>query len=340
MTLLPNGGYGSPVGVEGWESAHQVAYGCGAWERACHQARLLVAWHDECALGFGAPVPRRFLADAGPRVKWPWGSPTHSLLGLLLWRAAHEAVVLVDEVRLVDALRHCVEGAEPRDTEPLPDAARGTALGAGSAASVARVGNVLRAHLTADVPRPRPAGVPLTLGYRVREMRATPDWELGDWPAAHALARRAMGRADDLREQGTWRPTDQERSSAARIGRDLEPPGRTAAFGCPAPSWPERAARLVDTAAALSVAASELPGDAPGGPGPLARVFDAAADACARLRADKEEIDALWAAEPREPADPASWELSHLPGVLLEQTEETEDLMRAVAVFLWVLACS
>lgn len=329
------------VDVEGWESGHQVAYGCGAWERACHQARLLVAWHEECDRGFGAHVPRRFYADPGPRVKWPWGSARHITVGLVLWRAAYEAGVLVDQVPLSDAKGYCVQGADPLDTGPLPDAARKAGIGVGSAASVADIRHVLQAHVETDPPRPRPTGVRLTLGYRVRELRATPDWELGDWPAALALARQAMGRADDLREQGTWHPTEQERSVGARIGRDWEPPPDTsAAFGRPASSWLERASRLAETAAALSVAADKLPSDGPGIAGPLARVLGATADACARLRADTEEIGRLWSAEPREPADPASWELSHVPGALLVQTEETEHLVRAVAVFSWVLACS
>ncbi|MFF3405096.1 hypothetical protein ACFYW8_02500 [Streptomyces sp. NPDC002742] len=329
------------VDVEGWESGHQVAYGCGAWERACHQARLLVAWHEECDRGFGAPVPRRFYADPGPRVKWPWGAARHTTVGLLLWRTAFEAGVLVDEVVLADALRHCVQGADALDAGPLPDGAHGAGIGVGSAASVAGIGHVLRAHAEADPPRARPSGVRLTLGYRVRELRATPDWELGDWPAALALARQAMGRADDLREQGTWQPTDQERSVAARICRDLEPPpGTSGALGRPATSWLERASRLAETAAVLSSTADALPRDARGSAGPLAQVLGGTADACARLAVSTEEIGRLWAAEPHEPADPASWEPSHVPGALVTQTEETEHLVRAVAVFSWVLVCS
>jgi hypothetical protein len=328
------------VDMDGWESRHQVAYGCGAWERACHQARLLVAWHDERDLGFGAPVPRRSYADPGPRVKWPWGSARHSTVGLLMWRVAYEAGVLVDEVPLADALRYCVQGADPLDTGPLPDAAREAGIGVGSAESVAGIRHVLQAHVEPDPASPRPNEARLTLGYRVRELRATPDWDRGDWPAALTAARQAMGRADDLRERGTWQPTDQERSVGARIGRDWEPPADTAAaFGRPASSWLERASRLAGTAAASAVAAGLLPSDERGSTSPLAQVLDATAGACGRLGAGTEEIGRLWAAEPYEPADRASWELSHVPGALLVQTEETEHLVRAVAVFLWVLAC-
>ncbi|MFJ6836981.1 hypothetical protein [Streptomyces sp. NPDC091209] len=328
------------VDMDGWESGHQVAYGCGAWERACHQARLLVAWHEERDPGFGMPVPRRFPADPGPRVKWPWGSARHSTVGLLLWRAAYEAGILVDEVALDDVLRYCVEGADPLDTGPMPDAARKAGIGVGSAESVAGIRHVLQAHVEPDPASPRPTEVRLTLGYRVRELRATPDRELGDWPAALTVARQAIGRADDLRERGTWHPTDRERSVGARISRDCEPPADTpSAFGRPASSWLERASRLADTATELAVAADTLPSDGRGGAGPLAQVLGATSDACARLRAGTEEIRWLWAAEPHEPADRDSWERTHVPGALLVQTEETEHLMRAVAVFLWVLAC-
>ncbi|MFD5814248.1 hypothetical protein [Streptomyces sp. NPDC127038] len=73
--------------------------------------------------------------------------------------------------------------------------------------------------------------------------------------------------------------------------------------------------------------------------GPLVKALGSAADACARLGASTEEIGRLWAAEePYEPSDRASWQLSHVPAPLLVQTEETEDLVRALAVFLWVLA--
>ncbi|MFF2365286.1 hypothetical protein ACFVU0_21700 [Streptomyces sp. NPDC058122] len=339
----------------GWEPGHQVAYGCGAWERASHQARLLVAWYDERDGGLGPGVSQRFSADPGARVKWPWGSARHSTLGLLFWRAAYDAGILVDRVPLADALSYCAQGAEPLDTGPVPDAAREAGIGVGSASSVAGIRHVLQAHVEADLPRPRPAGVRLTLGYRVRESRATPDWDTGDWPAALARARRAMGQADDLRERGTWRLTDQERSVGGRLGRDLERSlGTPAASGHPAPSWLERASRLAATAAELSGAAGTLlgagrEGTMPDGAGwgtggrddagPLVKVLGATADACARLSASTEEIGHLWEAEePHGRSDRASWELSHVPCALLEQTEETEHLVRALAAFLWVLA--
>ncbi|MFF3413601.1 hypothetical protein ACFYW9_02755 [Streptomyces sp. NPDC002698] len=330
--------------MNGWQSGHRAAYGCGAWERARHQARLLVAWYDEHDHGLGTPRPRRFPADPGPRVKWPWGSARHDTLGLLLWRAAYDPGILVDQVLLADALRYCAQGAEPLDTGPVPEAARTAGIGVGSAASVAGIRHVLQAHVDAGLPRPRPGGVRLTLGYRVRESRATPDWDLGDWPTALTQARRAMGRADDLRERGTWKPTDHERSTGARIGHGLEQPARSpAASGHPAPGWLERASRLTATADTLTAAADTLLGAGRDDASPLVTVLGTTADACARLKTDSEEIGRLWAAEaPREPPDRAArevaWELSHVPGALLEQTEETEHLVRALAVFLWVLA--
>lgn len=334
-----------------WEPGHRIAYGCGAWERARHQARLLVAWYDERDGGLGPRMSPRFSTDPGARVKWPWGSTRHDTLGLLLWRAACDPGILVDQVLLADALRYCAQGAEPLDTGPMPEAARTAGIGVGSAASVAGIRHVLQAHVEADLPRPRPAGVRLTLGYRVRESRATPDWDLGDWPTALTQARQAMGRADDLRERGTWKPTDHERSTGARIGHGLEQPARPpAASGHPAPSWLERASRLTAaadtltaTADMLTATADTLLGAGRDDASPLVTVLGATADACARLKADTEEIGRLWAAEgPREPSDRAAWEvaweLSHVPGALLEQTEETEHLVRALAVFLWVLA--
>ena len=324
--------------VDGWEAEHRAAYDRGAWERACDQAGLLVAWYTERDLGLGAPAPRRFHADPGPRPKWPWGSRRHTL-GLVLWRTAHDAGFLVDDVLLVDALRHCGPRADTLTAGPLPDAARTAAVGVAGAESVAGIGPVLRAHLGADPRQPRPGGVRLTVGYRVRELRATPDWEGGDWPAALALVREAMRRADDLRDEGRWHPTARERSAGARIGLDRGPAGGPTASGGRTPSWTARASHLVGLAAALAAAADTLPDDGRGRPGPLARVLGATADACAGLRTSAEEVRRLWTDEPDEPADPAGWELSRVPGALRVQTEETEDLVRAVSVFLWILAC-
>ncbi|MFI5634011.1 hypothetical protein ACIA8E_32495 [Streptomyces sp. NPDC051664] len=325
------------VDVDGWESEHWAAYGCGAWERACHQAGILVAWYEEQVLGFGAPAALRGLP--GPRVKWPWASGRHTV-GLLLWRAAYEAGILVDQVPLADTMRYCDPETDSLVAGPLPDAARNGGIGIGSAESVARIRHVLQAHVAADLPQPPPAGVQPTLGYRVRELRATPDWGRGDWPTAIALAREAMQRADDLREQGTWQPTAQERSAGARIGLDWEAVDEPAASGGLVRSWLVRASRMVDLAATLSTAADTLPCDGRGNPGPLAQALGTTARACAALRTSAEEVERMWAAEPHEPEDPTSWELSYVPAALRTQTEETGHLVRAAAVFLWVLAYS
>ncbi|MFD8420783.1 hypothetical protein [Streptomyces sp. NPDC059668] len=325
--------------VDGWESGHRAAYGCGAWERACHQGGVLVAWHEEQERGFGAPASRGFRAPLGPRAKWPWGSGPHTV-ALLLWRTAHDAGILVDEVLLADTLRHCDPAAVPLAAGPLPDAARKGGVGVGSAEAVAGVGHVLRAHIEAELPGPRAAGVRLTLGYRVREVLATPDWDRGDWSAALVLARQAMGRADDLRERGAWQPTARERSTWARVGPDRKPDDERAAPGGRVSGLLTRAARLVALADALSTDADTLPRDSHGGPGPLAQVLVTTARACDALRTSADELGRLWAAGPREPADPSSWELAHVPDALRIQTEETEDLLRAVDVFLWVLTCS
>lgn len=335
---MPRVEVGVDVDVDGWEAAHRAAYGCGAWERACHQGGLLVAWYEEHDGGLGGPAFRRSLAHSGPRGKWPWGSGPHTL-ALVVWQSARDAGILVDQVPLADALRHCEPGAAPPAAGPLPDAARDGWIGIGSAEAVAGVRNVLRAHVTPDLPLPRPAGLRPTVGYRVRELLATPDWERGDWPAVLALAREAMGRADSLREQGAWQPTAQERSVYARLDLDRVLADGSAGPGRPAPSWPAQASRFVDLAATLSAAADTLPGDGRGSPGPLAQVLGATARACAGLRTSAEEVGRLWAAEPHGQRDPASWEPSHVPDALRVRTEETEHLVRAVSVFLWLLAC-
>ena len=326
--------------TDGWESGHRAAYGCGAWERACHQGGLLVAWYEENDGGFGGPAGRVF-EDPAPRVKWPWGG-SRATLGLLLWRAARGAGVLVDDVDLVDVLRPCGSGSGVADLTagPLPDAVRDGRPGLGDVRSSARALRVLRAHVADDSPRRRPAGVRVTVGYRVREVRATPDWDRGDWPAAIALARAAVQRADRLREAGTWQPTARDRSAGSRLGLDREAAGsRSAASGGRAPGRLDRASRLVRLGTAMSAVADALPCDGTGRPGPLAEVLAVTARACGVLRTSTEEVTRLWTAEPVEPADPAGWELSRVPHALDVQTEETEHLVRAVDVFLWLLAC-
>ncbi|MFE9433771.1 hypothetical protein [Streptomyces sp. NPDC006640] len=325
-----------------WESAHRAAYGCGAWERARLQADVLVAWHTERTAGFGAPVPDRPLVRTAPRVKWPWGSGSdENTTGLVLWRLAHETGVLVDQVLLTDAVRYCEEpGVVPSAAGPLPDQARRGGIAVGSPESVAAIGRILRAHVAdGSAQSPPRTARRMTVGGRVRELRATPDWDGGDWPAALALARRAMRRADDLRDQGTWQPTARERAIAGRIRLDREPADETALSRPPTPDWPARARRLLHLALALSTAADSLPGEDRSTPSPLATALSAAADAFVLLRAGTEEIEHLWAAEPRVPADPDTWELCHVPAALRTQIEETEHLVRAAEAFLWVLAC-
>ncbi|MEU9131924.1 hypothetical protein AB0D08_28120 [Kitasatospora sp. NPDC048540] len=329
---------GAGTDADGWESRHRAAYGCGSWERACAQGAVLTAWHQEQDPLAGAATRRGPSGAPGsppsrPKwPKWPWGSGPHTV-ALVFWQAAYEAGILVDQVPLADAVRRCGTGSGPPAAGPLPEAGLGGGVGFGSPESVAGVGPILRAHATADLPRPRPAGTRLTLGHRVRELRATPDWDGGDWPAALARARRAMQRADDLREQGIRHPTAAERACCGRLRLDRAPARGPA-------TWRARASYLVDLATRLSAAADSLPGDDRGEPGPAAQVLGAVAGACALLSTAVEEIDHLWAAEPQEPADPAGWELLHVPGPLLTQTEETEDLVQAASVFLWLLACS
>ncbi|MEU8789212.1 hypothetical protein [Streptomyces sp. NPDC048643] len=329
------------VGGARWESAHRAAYGCGAWERARHQADVLVAWHTERAAGFGAPAPDGQRVQPAPRVKWPWGSgSTENTMGLVLWRLAHETGVLVDQLLLTDAVRYCEPGATSLPAGPLPDEARAGGIGVGSAESVAGIGPVLRAHVADGAARfPHRTAGRMTVGLRVRELRATPDWEGGDWPAALTLARRAMRRADDLREQGAWQPTERERAVAARTRLDREPTGEATRLRSPTPAWTARARRLVHLALVLADAADSLPSDDGSAPGPAAQALSATADACVLLRAGTQEIEHLWAAEPQAPADPGAWELCHVPEALRSQIEETELLVRAAEVFLWMLAC-
>ncbi|GAA4984721.1 hypothetical protein GCM10025734_07750 [Kitasatospora paranensis] len=205
---------------------------------------------------------------------------------------------------------------------------------------MARIRDVLQANLAADLPRHHPVEVQRTLGYRVRELRATPDWEHGDWPALLALARQAMQRADDLRAAATWQPTDHDRFVAGRTGPKLERATAPAGPAGPGPSWLERASRLVRAGTALAATADALPSADDGRPGPLAEVLGATALACAALRTSAEEIERLWRTEPREPADPEIWERARVPHALQVQTEETGHVVTAVAVFLWLLACS
>ncbi|MFE3166235.1 hypothetical protein [Streptomyces sp. NPDC059224] len=327
--------------ADGWESRHRAAYGCGAWERACRQGGLMTAWHQEQDLLFGAPASRRHAAEPGARVKWPWGSGPHTL-GLLLWRTAYDAGILVDEVPLADVLRYCDPAAAPPAAGPMPDAARDGGIGVGGVEAVARVRPVLLAHLAPELPRAALAGArpAATVGYRVREILATPDWDRGDWPAVIALARQAMRRADVLREQGSWRPGARERSLYGRMSLDREPADVTGARGGRAPGWLARATYLVGLADVLSGAVEAMPRDDGGTPEPLAQALEATARACAGLRSSTEEVRLLWAAEPQEPRDAADWELSRVPETLRVQTEETRELVRTLSAFLWALACA
>ncbi|MFJ9348269.1 hypothetical protein [Streptomyces sp. NPDC101237] len=324
-----------------WEARHRAAYGCGAWERARRQGGLMTAWHREQDPLLGPAARRSGASAADARVKWPWGSGPHTL-GLLLWRAAHEAGILVDEVLLADVLPYCDPASAPAAAAATPDGARDGGIGVGGADAVAAARQVLLAHLTPDRPRAvfadaRPAA---TVGYRVRELLASPDWEAGDWPAVIASARQAMRRADDLRERGAWRPGAGERSLYGRLSLDREPADGTGAPEDRLPDWPARATHLAGLADVLSEAAAALPVGDGGAPAPAAQVLAATARACAGLRSGSEETRFLWAAEPRRPRDPAAWEAAHVPDALRVQIEETRDLVRSLSAFLWTLACA
>ncbi|MFJ3754947.1 hypothetical protein [Streptomyces sp. NPDC090080] len=325
-----------------WEARHRAAYGCGAWERACRQGGLMTAWYREQDPLFGAQASRRSAAsDPGARVKWPWGSGPHTL-GLLLWRAARDAGILVDEVLLADVLRHCDPASAPAAAGPMPVGARDGGIGVGAADAVAGARQVLLAHLTPGRPRAGSAGErpAATVGYRVREILATPDWEAGDWPAVIAQARQAMRRADDLRERGAWRPGAGERSLYGRLALDREPADGTGTPEGRIPDWLARATHLAGLADVLSTAAAALPDGEGGEPAPSAQVLAATARACAGLRPGSEEVRFLWAAEPQRPRDPADWESARVPDALRDRTEETRDLVRSLSAFLWALACA
>ncbi|MER8185962.1 hypothetical protein [Kitasatospora sp. NPDC094015] len=329
-----------PVDRDTWEAWHRAVYGCGAWERACRQAELLVAWHDLQGFALGGSAVRAG-ARPGPRVKWPWRTGPFTV-GLLFWRAAHDTGVLVDRATLVDALRLCEPAATALAAGPVPDDADLHWAGIGSVAAVAAVGRVVRAHLADGEQQ-----FAVTLGHRARELRATPDWDRGDWQTPVLLARRAMGRTDDLRAAGAWRPTAEERSAAGRTGPDLE--RVTARTPVPAdgpPAWVVRAARVARLGPALTAVADRLPGGADGRPGPLAEVLGAAAGACAWLSTGADELAREWEWErergssPDRPADPQAWELAQVPAALRTQIEETEQLLGAVGVFLWQVVVS
>jgi hypothetical protein len=199
----------------------------------------------------------------------------------------------------------------------------------------ARLTEVLRPHATADLATPHHIGPSRTVGYRIRELRASPGWSKGDWPIGHDLARTYMNRAWEYRSSGRWQVTAADLAAVRAAGLDREPVyDYPPTPDTPSPSWLQKAHRLVTLACTLRTAADMVPRTADGYIAPLAMVLDGVGGACSHLRESVQEVERLWAAEPTEPADLASWELSHVPGPLVTQTDQTTYLVHELATWL------
>lgn len=302
-------------------------------------ARVLFDWDMEHERGIDAQ-DRIPLVHARPAVEREWAAQQR-LAALILWRAAYDHDVLVDEVVLDTLPKYYNPAAAPgllRDG-PVPAAAR-KVLDRLSPELLHQTAVILGSHAVVDTAHPFRGGPSTTVGYRIRELRSTPGWIEGDWEAGLKLARGYRERAWQQRADGRWQVTEADLRAAAQASPD------TPQYDYPAlPAgpdgyrlWLQDAHYLLAVGSTLTAVADTLPRTAKGYISPLAMALSGHAGACSQLRESAEDIERIWAAEPVQPTDLSYWDLSHVPASLWDQTQGTKALVDELRTWLGALA--
>ncbi|MFE7267587.1 hypothetical protein ACFU9B_37035 [Streptomyces sp. NPDC057592] len=112
------------------------------------------------------------------------------MTALILWRAAHNHDVLVDEVVLGTLPRyyHPASALELLRGRPMPATAE-KVVNRLSPELLHQTAVILGSHALVDAAKPHHVGPSTTVGYRIRELRSTPGWLEGDWQEELKLAR-------------------------------------------------------------------------------------------------------------------------------------------------------
>lgn len=265
---------------------------------------------------------------ARPRLAREWNAALRAV-AVVLWKTALERNVLVDHVVMADTMQYATSdgfsrllaGPQPLEVrERFTEEPRHTRLGVVKTIEhvlddvPAQLDAVLREHAYADNDTPHSTLPPRTVGYRVRELRATPGWATGDWKGSLDLLREDQAKAWDWLQSGRWRVSPEE-LSAARIVSGVKP----AAYDFPPlprgehPSWLQRAYHLLSVGTAISEVERTVPRGPDGYLRPLSQVLGGAIGVCAELRVSADEVERLWAREPGQVADPEYWDLLHVP---------------------------
>lgn len=322
-----------------WEQRHQDRYGCDSWNRAAMHARIFFDWEMEHDRGIDSQERIR-LVHARSDAEREWADHKR-LTALVLWRAAYDNGLLVDDVELHTVRRYYNTALSGRllADGPIPDAAR-TTLDRLTPEALHQVAVILDSHALTDSTKLHHVGPRTTVGYRVRELRSTPGWIEGDWTEDVRTARAYRKQAWQKRDDGSWQVTPADLRAAAQTS-PAEPAYDYPAV-LPGPDgyrlWLQDAHHLVAVGATLTTVADTLPRTADGYIGPLAMVLSGHGAVCRNLRESAEEIERLWAAEPVQPTDLSYWDLSHVPRSLREQTQEAKVLVDELRVWLENLA--
>jgi len=311
-------------------------------------------WHMEAACGLDAQDRLRQVYSR-PAIEQEWATERRAM-ALVLWRAALDHDVLVDDAVLADAgtyltlsksgmaavtaqpLPEDVHRAAPPDNRVMDPDGTGQVVRAMSPEFMSRLAALLLPHTSADVAdfRSAPSRIgPLrTVGYRVRELRSTPGWIKGDWPDMIKDTRADMATARDQLQSGQWQvsPGDLAAGRAVGLGQPVYdyPPAPAGAL----PSWLQQAFYLLHLADTLRTVAATVPRAADSKPAPLAMVLTSAAATFGHLQESTREIERLWAAEPELPPDPMHWDLTHVPITLRRETDGLAQLSRALTEWL------
>ncbi|MFE4869534.1 hypothetical protein [Streptomyces sp. NPDC056682] len=317
-----------------WDERHQAAYGKSAWERAAELGDYLHCWHVERTLGLVDLQARARSEKKNKGFQEGWRAE-RSVLALILWRTALKHDVLVDRALLTDTLfwsEQDLLAAElptaPLGIIPVPSAIDPSVLN--------RASRMLADH-GHSYDKPDAQIVP-SIGYLVRDLRATPGWTFGDWAESIDRARKHI----DLARVLSTAVSAGDQAAITHTGLDQPPSYDYPATPEPSdglhPSWLQRAHRLITLATTLRTVTTTTP---PGGE-PVSELltvaFKTTADAFEALADTAQELEQEWAAQELHPDETQTsygdWQAQTVSRAMWKQVDALEGLARDLVSFL------
>jgi hypothetical protein len=328
MDKRPSAG---PLEKASWEERHQDWYGRDPWDRATRHANVLLTWYLDHT---------KRLSDALPWAK-ERKRDERGAFALVLWRTARERDLLIDHTSLADILERCDASQSTRLLEERPSARAYRVIQAPerlARGTLRYLSRIVEGHLQAVEAHDRsmPAA---SVGYRVREVIATPGWTFDAWSQSVDDAYTGMRVARNLHMNGPVRISDSVLAKAGHIGLETTPaydkPAEPAAGDPQHPSWLQRAHHLLARATDLDVAADtfERGGESAG---MLDFALRRCADALESLQETVRDLEREWASASSnpKPMPHVTWESLYVPSSLHPWLTKLERLVADLAHLL------